>query len=108
VNIDRVLELFTALAVAYGAYMSRQTQKIAKETQKDVRVVEKATNSMKDALVAATERSAMAEGTASGLAQGRREGQDQREQDRSDEMNRHRWDRDQDDDGAMGADDRRR
>lgn len=48
---------------------SRKSKKIAA----DVQTIEKATNSMKDALVAATAKASLAEGTAAGLEQGRSE-----------------------------------
>lgn len=63
--------LVTAIAAAVTSLMnSFRITKVADNVQ----VIEKATNSMKDALVAASKEASLAEGTAVGLAQGRAEG----------------------------------
>jgi hypothetical protein len=68
-----VLWLFIALLNAYTAYMSKRAHDVAVATKEDVATIEKATNSMKDALVASTAAAALAEGHAAGLEQGREE-----------------------------------
>lgn len=60
-------------AVSAAAVSLINTWRIGK-VAKNVQVIETATNSMKDALVAATAKASLAEGTAAGLAQGRAEG----------------------------------
>ena len=49
---------------------------LTKKAATNIAIVEKATNSMKDALVASTARAAQAEGHAEGLEQGRSENKD--------------------------------
>ena len=65
-SIDTITRLIIAISVAYNIW---QTWRV----KKNVKIIEKATNSMKDALVAATGKAALAEGTAIGLEQGRNE-----------------------------------
>jgi len=65
-DFNLVVILLIAAINAYTAYITRKTNK-------NVEIVERATNSMKDALVAATAKASLAEGTAAGLAQGRKE-----------------------------------
>lgn len=75
----------TNLGIAFITYLSNrqgketkqiviekaaQAQRVADETNKNVEVIEKATNSIVKALVDSTERSAMAEGLAKGKAEG--------------------------------------
>jgi hypothetical protein len=65
-HVDTITRLIIAISVAYNIW---QTWRV----KKDVKIIEKATNSMKDALVLATGKAALAEGTAIGLEQGRSE-----------------------------------
>lgn len=71
-EIDTIALLFIAVLNAFTGYL-------AWRTRSDVRVIEKATNSMKDALVAATDVAARAEGKEEGrlegVAEGARQGQ---------------------------------
>lgn len=67
-----IATLIPALAAAIiGLINAFRISKVAANVQ----VIEKATNSMKDALVKASKEASLAEGTAVGLAQGRAEGQ---------------------------------
>ena len=61
-----IAAIINALAIAYNVW---QTWRV----KQNVEIIEKATNSMKDALVAATAKASLAEGTAAGLEQGRNE-----------------------------------
>lgn len=91
INTDNFLLAIVAIAQAATSYMAFRTQRDAAktreeavqtrkdtaivradsaQTRRDMRTVEEATNSMKDALVLATERGAMAEGLAKGRAEG--------------------------------------
>jgi flagellar biosynthesis/type III secretory pathway protein FliH len=63
--------LVTALAAAWASL--RNAKKIEASAE-NVRKIEVATNSMKDALVKATAEANLAKGTAAGLEQGRNEG----------------------------------
>lgn len=63
----------TSCASAASLLVSLNNGRKANRIEADVRTIEKATNSMKDALVAATAKASLAEGTAAGLEQGRRE-----------------------------------
>ncbi len=65
-DINTIVLVFVALLNAYVAWIS-------KRTDKNMGLLEKATNSMKDALVASTAKASLAEGTAAGLAAGRAE-----------------------------------
>jgi hypothetical protein len=69
-HIDSITRLIIALGVVGNIW---QTHRI----KKDVRTIEVATNSMKDALVLATKKAATAEGTAAGLVEGHAAGLDQ-------------------------------
>ena len=69
-HLDSITRLIIAVGVVYNLW---QTHRV----KKDVRTIEIATNSMKDALVLATKKAATAEGTAAGLAQGHAAGLDQ-------------------------------
>jgi hypothetical protein len=64
--IDTITRFIIAISVAYNIW---QTWRV----KKNVQIIEKATNSMKDALVSATAKASLAEGTAAGLEQGRNE-----------------------------------
>ena len=68
-HLDSITRFIIAVAVAYNIW---QTWRV----KKDVKVIEKATNSMKDALIVATAKASLAEGTAAGLEQGRNEKRD--------------------------------
>ncbi len=59
VDINTVILLAAAALNAFTAYWSRKANK-------NIAVIEKATNSMKDALVASTAKASLAEGTAIG------------------------------------------
>lgn len=61
-NNEYYILLAIALINAYTAWISRKAHDAAKETQADMRKVEVATNSMKDALVAKTAEAAEAKG----------------------------------------------
>jgi hypothetical protein len=84
-DITQWLQMLTALLAAAAAAQSflngRRSKKIERaqtEIRENVATIEKATNSMKDALVAATDVAARAQGTAAGLEQGRNERNDAR------------------------------
>lgn len=73
---DNVVLAVIAVATALNSYfqwrsnqISHETKAIAKKTQADVALVEKATNSMKDALVRATADASLAQGLAAGRAE---------------------------------------
>src|SRR5260221_8932500 len=66
VDFNTMIMIIVAMVNTYVAWVTNRTRK-------EVKIVEKATNSMKDALVAATAKASLAEGTAAGLAQGRSE-----------------------------------
>ena len=68
IHIDYNLIILLLIA-AMNAYTAYKTNK----TEKNMAIVEKATNSMKDALVASTAKASLAEGHAAGLEQGRTE-----------------------------------
>jgi len=79
-HITDIAPILTALgfllnaAVGLMAYMQSRRNGLAQAEIKDnVAIIEKATNSMKDALVKATGEAALAKGTAAGLEQGRSE-----------------------------------
>ena len=63
--------IFLAVAIinGYTAWAVNRAHAIAAQTMSDVHHIEKATNSMKDALVAATDKAARSEGMAAGRAQ---------------------------------------
>lgn len=69
-HIDSITRLIIAMGVLGNIW---QTHRV----KKDVRTIEVATNSMKDALVAATAKASVAEGTAAGLVEGHAAGLDQ-------------------------------
>jgi hypothetical protein len=71
--ITAIAILLNALATAGSYIQSWRNGKKADSIAMNVGTIEKATNSMKDALVAATAKAALAEGTAVGLEQGRSE-----------------------------------
>jgi hypothetical protein len=65
-HVDTLTRLIIAISVAYNIW---QTWRV----KKNVQIIEKATNSMKDALIESTAKASLAEGTAAGLEQGRNE-----------------------------------
>lgn len=65
--------LITACTSAAGFFQSRSNGKQVAKIVEDVHTIEKATNSMKDQLVASTAKASLFEGTAIGLQQGRDE-----------------------------------
>ena len=65
-HVDTITRLIIAISVAYNIW---QTWRV----KKNVQIIEKATNSMKDALIESTAKASLAEGTAAGLEQGRNE-----------------------------------
>ena len=62
--------LLIAVFQAITAFLAWRTHSAAKDTQTDVAIIEKATNSMKDRLVEATGKASRAEGKEEGLAIG--------------------------------------
>ena len=68
-NPDHVVWLVVALINAYTAWISFRTHEATVKVAENVQVIEKATNSMKDALVASTQKAAFAEGKESGRLQ---------------------------------------
>ena len=69
-TLAEIAQLITAAALAYNIW---QTWRV----KKNVQIIETATNSMKDALVAATAKAGLAEGTAAGIAEGHAAGLEQ-------------------------------
>jgi hypothetical protein len=65
--------MLTGCSSAFNCWISWRNGKKADAIVSNVQVIEKATNSMKDALVAATAKASLAEGHAEGLQQGRAE-----------------------------------
>jgi hypothetical protein len=61
-DINTAVLMAIALLNAFTAYMTHNNRK-------NIRIIETATNSMKDALVAATAKASLAEGTAIGRQQ---------------------------------------
>ena len=79
-HLGQVAQFITAVVLAFNCWQSWRNGKKANaisegqaEINKNVATLEKNTNSIKDALVAATAKAALAEGTAAGLKQGRNE-----------------------------------
>lgn len=66
-------QLVTALVLAFNCWQTWRNGQKSNRIAADVKTIELATNSMQDALVAATAKAALAEGTAVGLEQGRKE-----------------------------------
>jgi hypothetical protein len=62
--------LVSSMFTAYLAYLIVKLNKQSESMAKNIEKVEKATNSMKDALVLATEKEALARGTKEGHAAG--------------------------------------
>jgi hypothetical protein len=72
-SITEWVQLLTAVAAAAAAIQSFLNGRRSAKIERNVAVIEKATNSMKDALVKATAEASLAKGTAAGLEQGRNE-----------------------------------
>ena len=72
-SLGEVAQLIGACVLAFNCWQSYRNGQKANKIAENVQIIEKATNSMKDALVAATDKAARAEGTAIGLEQGRSE-----------------------------------
>lgn len=70
IDINEVILAMIAFFNVVTAYLAYRTHQLAVATQKDMTTVEKATNSMKDALVKATGEASHAAGMVEGLAQG--------------------------------------
>jgi len=73
VDINTIFLLAVAALNAFTAYWSHRAKKSIDMASKNIEVIEKATNSMKDALVASTAKASLAEGTAIGRKQVRDE-----------------------------------
>jgi len=69
-TLAEVAQVITSVALAYNIW---QTWRV----KKNVQVIETATNSMKDQLVAATAKASVAEGTAAGIVEGHAAGLEQ-------------------------------
>ena len=83
-HLGDIAQLITAIVLAATFIQSflngRKSAKILESNAKiseNVATIEKATNSMKDALVQATSEAALAKGTAAGIIEGRAAGLDQ-------------------------------
>jgi hypothetical protein len=72
-RFTELFQLLTAIAATAAAVQSFLNGRRSAKIEKNVAVIEKATNSMKDALVASTAKASHAEGMADGLQQGRAE-----------------------------------
>jgi len=68
-----IIAISTLVTAVAAATVSLANAWRLNKVAKNVQVIETATNSMKDALVAATAKASLAEGTAVGLQQGRDE-----------------------------------
>jgi hypothetical protein len=77
-DLTQWLQMLTALLAAAAATQSFLNGRRSKKIEENVATIEKATNSMKDALVKKTDEAARAQGTAAGLEQGRNERTDAR------------------------------
>jgi hypothetical protein len=66
--LETWLLLFIALAQAYSVRQGWRNLKDLRETQANIALLEKNTNSIKDALVASTAKASLAQGTAEGRA----------------------------------------
>jgi hypothetical protein len=67
------MNIISLLVLLGIAALNTYTAIINKNTNKTIEVLEKNTNSIKDALVASTAKASLAEGKAEGLKQGREE-----------------------------------
>ena len=74
-DVANIIVASATLVTALGAFVTGiiNARRIT-AVKENVQTIEKATNSMKDALVDATAKASLAEGKAAGLAQGRSEG----------------------------------
>jgi hypothetical protein len=78
-----IAQLLGAFVLSFNCWQTwnngrhgRKLSDAVAEVKENISIVEKATNSMKDALVEATAKASLAEGTAAGLEQGRKEARD--------------------------------
>jgi hypothetical protein len=71
--VTEIAQLITALTVLFNCWQTWRNSIRAKKIQENVQIIEKSTNSMKDALVASTAKASLAEGHAEGLQKGRAE-----------------------------------
>ncbi len=71
--VTQIAPIITALVLAFNCWQTWRNGERAKKIATDVKTIEVATNSMKDALVAATAKAAFGEGKAVGLEKGRNE-----------------------------------
>jgi len=71
--INNIILAVVAISNMVTAFLAYKNHQAVQQVKTDIKTVELATNSMKDALVAATDAAARAEGTARGLEQGRNE-----------------------------------
>ena len=67
------MNIISLLVLLGIAVLNTYTAILNKHTNSTMNLLEKNTNSIKDALVAATAKASLAEGTAAGLQQGRNE-----------------------------------
>jgi len=75
-SLSEAAQFITACTVAYNVWQTWRNGRKTDSVAINVKTIEIATNHMKDALVAATAKASLAEGTAVGLAQGRSENVD--------------------------------
>ncbi len=73
IDMNTAMLLGIAIFNCLTAFLSMRNHNAIKKVANDVKTVELATNSMKDQLVAATDKASRAEGMAIGLQQGRDE-----------------------------------
>jgi hypothetical protein len=75
--VNETAQIIVAVATLITAFSAAVTSLIntfrITRVAKNVQIIETATNSMKDQLVASTAKASLAEGTAAGLQQGRSE-----------------------------------
>lgn len=72
-HLTEIAQFITAITVVFNSWQTWRNSQRAKRIEENVQTIEKATNSMKDALVEATAKASLAEGHAEGLQQGRAE-----------------------------------
>jgi len=68
--VNNIILAVIALANLFTAFLAFKNHDAIKEARSDIAIIEKATNSMKDALVTATGKASRAEGLAEGLKRG--------------------------------------
>jgi hypothetical protein len=72
-SLGEIAQAVGAGVLVFNCWQTWRNGRKSKRIEENVKVIEIATNSMKDALVAATAKASLAEGTAAGLQQGRDE-----------------------------------